>query len=63
MFLLLVRLVVGRVLRPAAGDRVVAQLEVENVALRHELAVLRRSVKRPPSRRRDRILLAAASRL
>jgi hypothetical protein len=62
MFLLLVRLVVGCVLRPAAGDRVVAQLEVENVALRDE-AVLRRSVKRPPSRRRDRILLAAASRL
>jgi transposase InsO family protein len=39
----------------------VAALEVENAVLRHELAVLRRAVKRPPLRRRDRLLLAAAS--
>jgi len=36
-------------------------LEVENAVLRHELAVLRRTVRRPPLRRRDRLLLAAAS--
>jgi hypothetical protein len=36
---------------------------VENVVLRHQLAVLGRSVKRPPFRRRDRVLLVATSRL
>jgi putative transposase len=40
-----------------------AALEVENALLRHQLAVLRRTVKRPPLRRRDRLLLAAASTL
>ncbi len=43
------------------GD--VAVLEVENAVLRHQLAVLRRTVKRPPLRRRDRLLLAAAGGL
>jgi putative transposase len=45
------------------GDRSdqVAQLEI--LVLRHQLAVLRRQVKRPVYRRRDRALLAAASRL
>lgn len=62
MFLSLVYLVVGRVLRVGGGSRVAA-LEVENVVLRHELAVLRRSVNRPAFRRRDRVLLTAASRL
>jgi putative transposase len=63
MFWLLVYLVFGRVLRMAGGGRSLAELEVENVVLRHQLAVLRRSVKRPPFRRRDRVVLAAASRL
>jgi putative transposase len=63
MFLLLVYLVLRRMLRLAAGGSTVAELEVENVVLRHQLAVLGRTVKRPPFRRRDRILLAAASRL
>jgi putative transposase len=63
MVLLLAYLVLGRVLRVAGGGRTVAELEVENVVLRHQLAVLHRTVKRLPFRRRDRVLLAAASRL
>src|SRR5918994_201502 len=63
MVLWLVYLVLGRLLRVAVGGSRVAELEVENVVLRHQLAVLGRSVKRPPFRRRDRVLLAAASRL
>src|SRR6266566_9481884 len=63
MFLLLVYLVLRRMLRLVAGGSTVAELEVENVVLRHQLVVLRRAVKRPPFRRRDRVLLAAASRL
>src|SRR5919108_1859355 len=63
MVVLFVYLVLGRVLRLAAGSSSVAELEVENVVLRHQLAVLGRSVKRAPFRRRDRVLLAAASRL
>jgi len=63
MVLLLAYVVLGRVLRIAGRGRTVAELEVENVVLRHQLAVLGRTVKRPPFRRRDRVLLAAASRL
>src|SRR5919106_825129 len=63
MFLMLMYLVLGRVLRVGAGGSRIAVLEVENMVLRHQLAVLRRSVKRSPLRRRDRVLFAAASRL
>src|SRR3989442_10579953 len=49
-----------RLLRVFAGNSSVAALEVENAVLRHQLTVLRRTVKRPPLRRRDRLLLAAA---
>jgi putative transposase len=45
------------------GGSSVAALEVENAVLRHELAVLRRTLKRPPLPRRSRLLLAAASAL
>jgi transposase InsO family protein len=38
-------------------------LELENAVLRHQLGVLGRSAKRPPLRRRDRLLLAAVSTL
>jgi putative transposase len=51
-----------RLLKMVAGrdDR---DLAVENAVLRHQLAVLRRTTPRPALRRRDRVLLAAASRL
>jgi transposase InsO family protein len=45
------------------GSSSIAALEVENALLRHQLAVLRRTVTRPPLRRRDRLVLAAASTL
>jgi putative transposase len=59
----LVHVVVRRLLRVIVGSSAAAGLEVENAVLRHQLGVLRRTVKRPPLGRRDRVLLAAASRL
>jgi putative transposase len=59
----LVHVAVRRLLRVFGGGSSIAALEVENALLRHQLAVLRRTVKRPPLRRRDRLLLAAASTL
>jgi len=40
-----------------------AALAAENPALRHQLAVLQRSVKRPKLRPRDRVFRALLSRL
>ena len=63
MFFFLVHLVMRRLLRVLAGSSAVAAVEVENAVLRHQLVVLRRTVRRPSLRRRDRLLLAAASGL
>jgi putative transposase len=50
-------------LRAFGGGRSVAVLELENAVLRHQLGVLGRTVRRPPLRRGDRVLLAAVSTL
>lgn len=57
VYLLLVRLigVLGK-------GRRVRQLELENAVLRHQVKVLRHTVRRPELRDRDRAFLAAASR-
>jgi putative transposase len=54
--------VLRRGLRVAGGRSRERALEIENAVLRHQLAVLRRGVKRPRLTRLDRALLAAASR-
>jgi putative transposase len=59
----LMHLAARRFLRVVGGGSSVAALELENAVLRHQLAVLGRTVKRAPLGRRDRMLLAAASRL
>jgi putative transposase len=59
----LAHLLVRRIARLVAGSGAVAALEVENAVLRHQVSVLRRTVKRPELRRRDRVVLAAASEL
>ena len=63
MLFFLLHLTLRRLVRVFAGSSAVAALEVENAVLRHQLRVLRRTVKRPPLERRDRVLLAAASAL
>jgi len=44
------------------GRGSVSQLQLENAVLRHQAQVLRRTVRRPELRDRDRVFLAAASR-
>jgi putative transposase len=63
VLLFLVFLAMRRLLRVFAGSSSVAALELENAVLRHQLTVLQRTAKRPPLRRRDRLLLAAAGGL
>jgi len=58
-----VHLAARRLVRVLAGSSSVAALELENAVLRHQLSVLRRTVRRPALARRDRLLLAAASGL
>jgi putative transposase len=59
----LIHVAVRRFLRAFGGGRSVAALELENAVLRHQLVVLGRTLKRPPLRRRDRMLLAGVSTL
>ncbi|MGH2841098.1 MAG: hypothetical protein ACRDKY_09775, partial [Solirubrobacteraceae bacterium] len=61
MLFFLVHLAMRRLLRLLVGGSPVAVLEVENAVLRHQLVVLGRTPRRPPLRRRDRLLLATAS--
>jgi len=56
----LVRRVVGLLVLGFRGD---ASKDLEIVVLRHELAILRRQVKRPQLRDADRLFFAAASRI
>jgi hypothetical protein len=51
---------VRRLARLLVGGSAAAAFEVENAGLRQQLRMLRRSVKRPELRRRDRVVLAAA---
>jgi putative transposase len=55
--------VVRRAVRGLGGSSSERALEIENAVLRHQLAVLRRTVKRPRLTRRDRVFLAASSRV
>src|SRR5712691_9973919 len=52
-----------RLARVLVGRSSLATLEVENAVLRHQLAVLARTVTRPRLRRRDRLLFAVAAGL
>jgi hypothetical protein len=63
VFFFLAHLMLRRLVRLVAGGSAAAALEVENAVLRHQLVVLRRTVKRPELRRRDRVVWAAASGL
>jgi len=57
---LLLRRLLGVLFSRDCADR---QAQVEILVLRHEVAILRRQVRRPVYRTRDRALLAAASRI
>ena len=57
MLFFVLNLVVRRLTRLVVGRSAVAALEVENAVLRHQLRVVRRSVKRPLLSRSDRVLL------
>jgi putative transposase len=46
-----------------SNDRIAAEAELEIAVLRHQVAILRRQVKRPIYRASDKAFLAAASRL
>jgi hypothetical protein len=61
VLLSLVYFAVRRLLHALAGSgRDDLEREVELLVLRHQLKVLARDARRPPLRRRDRMLLAAA---
>jgi len=60
----LLYLLLRRVLGPfRSDDRAAAEAELEIAVLRHQVAVLRRQVKRPVYRASDKAFLAAASRI
>ena len=55
--------ILGAVLRMVPASSFGPSAEVVLLVLRHELGILRRQISRPRFRRRDRMFLAAASRL
>ncbi len=63
MLFALIYLLLRRALRLAAGSASDLHNDIEIVVLRHQLAVLTRQVGRPRLRRRDRLLMAAVSRI
>jgi hypothetical protein len=64
MLLSLIYFVLRRLLRAVAPSaRADLEREIELLVLRHQVQVLSRGVRRPPLRTRDRMLLAAASRI
>jgi hypothetical protein len=54
--------VLVRLVGVLTGRGSVSQLQLENAVLRHQVKVLRRTVRRPELKDRDRALFAAASR-
>lgn len=54
--------VLVRLIGAITGRGRVSQLQLENAVLRHQVSILRRTVRRPDLKDRDRTLLAAASR-
>ena len=63
MLFALVYLLLRRVVWLTAGSSNELNAEVELVVLRHQLQVLKRQVGRPRLRRRDRVFMAAISRI
>jgi len=59
----LIYLLVRRAVRLAAGSASELHSDIEIMVLRHQLAVLKRQVGRPRLRRRDRLVMAALSRV
>jgi hypothetical protein len=54
--------VLVRGIRALTRSGSISQLQLENAVLRHQVKILRRTVRRPQLRDRDRAFLAAASR-
>lgn len=63
MLFALLYLLVRRAVRLAAGSASNLHNDIEITVLRHQLAVLKRQVGRPHLRRRDRLFMAAISRV
>ena len=63
MLFFLLHAVVRWAIRGLGGSSSARALEIENAVLRHQLAVLRRGVKRPRLSRLDRMFMAAVRRL
>ncbi len=63
MIFALIYLLVRRAVRLAAGSASDLDNDIDIMVLRHQLAVLKRQVGRPRLRRRDRLFMAAISRV